>query len=71
MLKEQRIINTWKCDSCGVELISDVNPYFKVSINIAALPNSTICEIDLCKLCVPMITVQSVTDYVLSVELIP
>lgn len=64
MLKTQVIDNTWKCDGCGLETNTEVNPYYCVSVEKPKFKLSTICIIDLCDNCIAMIATQGVIDFI-------
>lgn len=64
MLKISIITNTWKCDSCGEESVTELNPYYRIYISHNPFTNSPNCEIDLCDNCIVQITTQSVIDWI-------
>lgn len=66
MLKNSVITNTWKCDSCGTEIISETDPFYKIYISNNSFGLSPLCNIDLCSICISQITTQFVIDWIAS-----
>jgi len=71
MLKETIVTNTWKCDSCGVEIIAETNPFFSIMIDHQSVPNYPSLQVDLCQNCIQSITIQSIVDYVANFIIFP
>jgi hypothetical protein len=67
MLKTQVVTNTWKCDACGAEVSSVLNPFFSLSVKIGSLPQTEPFEVDYCSACIQTLTAQQIIDYVASV----
>lgn len=70
MLKTSIITNTWQCDNCGLETISEYNPYFRFDIVRQAAVSSPSCQADLCSDCIiTQVRVPLITDYANNIEL--
>ena len=67
MLKDQVIVitNTWECDSCKTNEVTEINPFFSISISIPAFSNYQTCEVDLCSNCINNITDPAIHSYIL------
>ncbi len=68
MLKSSITENVWKCDKCGTESNSLINPNYAISINTPFTIDGLTCYIDLCIACIPIITVPIVEDFVVIAE---
>lgn len=63
MLKSQRIINTWKCDDCLVEIETLINPFYNITITAQSEINATSSNLDLCEECIKKIANSPIISY--------
>lgn len=69
MLKTSVVVNTWACDNCGLETVVQDNPYFQISIQNNTSVISYSGQIDLCNVCISLIPIQTIIDYVSKINL--
>lgn len=61
MLKS--FINTWACDNCATEVVSEFNPNFRFVLQLQKLDSCPTLAIDLCKTCCGLVSIPAIQTF--------
>lgn len=70
-MKNSVITNTWTCDVCSAETVSEVNPYFEVKVLRGDLVRSEPCNLDICSTCMAQMELPALQTYIASLPPVP